>query len=234
MLGLFSACGIGKRKHHTIAITSVDEAVLEIKIERDKLRMYERRLVEVYNREDQAARELLKRGEKDRAKLALQRKVYQKKLMEQANGMIDNLNEMVNSMDMAEMQREFAQVMATGKKTLDSILSQCNVEDVERLMEETQESLAYADEVADLLSGTLSTEDFADCDDELDAIAAELAMEDAEKITPAPVTAKESVESVQVKPIEKTAAPVEPTEVEKEAVEESEESESEEELAFAV
>lgn len=75
-----------------------DKAILDLKIQRDRLHQYQKRLDRLVEKETQIAKELVRRGERKKALLTLRKKRYQISLMEKTDGQIFNLEQMVISL----------------------------------------------------------------------------------------------------------------------------------------
>lgn len=75
----------------------VVSAILDMKIQRDKIKQYRKKIQAVLNREHEIAIECLRKGDKSRAKLALRRKKYQEQLLEKADKQLETLEELVCS-----------------------------------------------------------------------------------------------------------------------------------------
>ena len=78
-------------------ITPKDKAILDLKVQRDKLKKYQTQLESVRERETQVAQECLRRGDKKRALLALKKKKYQDSLLEKTDNQLMKLEELVRS-----------------------------------------------------------------------------------------------------------------------------------------
>lgn len=76
-------------------VTKQDEAVLQMKMQRDEVKKYQRRIRVVLNREVEIAKECLAKGDKQRALLALRKKKYQEKLLVQTDQQLATLEELV-------------------------------------------------------------------------------------------------------------------------------------------
>ena len=70
-------------------------AILDMKLQRDKIKQYRKRIQAVLSREHEIAIECLRKGDKPRAKLALRRKKYQEQLLEKADKQLETLEELV-------------------------------------------------------------------------------------------------------------------------------------------
>ena len=77
------------------AITSQDKAVYDLKVQRDRLRKFQVKNDAIVTRETAIARELLRKGQKERARLVLRKKKYHENLIQQTYGKLANLEELV-------------------------------------------------------------------------------------------------------------------------------------------
>lgn len=83
-------------------VTSRDRAVLELKVQRDRLKQYQKKINLVLLRETEIAKEQLRAGNKEKALLALKKKKYQEQLMEKTNGQLFNLEQLVSCLFMRD------------------------------------------------------------------------------------------------------------------------------------
>lgn len=63
-------------------VTEEDRVVLQMKVQRDKLKQYKRQLEMRLERERQVASRLVKEGKRDRALIILRKKKYMEKMIE--------------------------------------------------------------------------------------------------------------------------------------------------------
>merc|ERR1712144_188245 len=116
-------------------ISAQDKAILDMKNQRDKLHQYQRRITVLTDREKEIAKQMLAKGDKPKALLALRRKKYQESLLEKTDAQLEQL---------------------------------------EKLMGETADAVAYQQEVSDMLGGRISNQDEDEVEDELAALEAEV------------------------------------------------------------
>jgi len=140
-------------------VTALDKATLDLKNQRDKLKQYQKKIGTVVERETQIAKQLLQQSKKKQALLALKKKKYQEGLLEKTDKMLMNLDEMVNSIEFAQMEKEIFDRLKSGNETLKEIHKEMSIEAVEQLMEDTQEAIQYQKDVSDILAGKLTQED---------------------------------------------------------------------------
>ena len=100
---------------------------------------------EVIERETDVARKLLRAKKKDRALLVLKKKKYQTKMLEQTDGQLLNIEEMVESIEFAHLQQKVFDALKNGSDSLQKINSEMDIDAVEQLMSDTAEAVAYQD-----------------------------------------------------------------------------------------
>ncbi|KAJ2744287.1 Vacuolar protein sorting-associated protein 20 [Coemansia sp. BCRC 34301] len=140
-------------------ITAQDKAILDMKVQRDKLRMYQKRVQVVLDREDSLARELLLKGDKKRALLALRRRKYQEQMIRTTDDQLFNLQHLVETIEFSLVQKDVIFGLEQGSKVLTQLNKEMRIEDVERLADNTVEAIAYQNEVSDILSSNMTAED---------------------------------------------------------------------------
>merc|ERR1712228_1042591 len=121
------------------------------------------------------------------AKLALRKKKYQTNLLEKARNQLFNIEELIENVESAQMQQDIVAAMQTGTELLQQINSEMDLDEVEQLMDDTAEAIAYQQELNEILSQSLTDVDDEDVLNELaqieqmEADQMELDMPDAPK-----------------------------------------------------
>jgi len=151
----------------TPKITAQDRAILDLKLQRDKLKQYQKKIQSILNREHEIAKQQLAAGHKDRALIALRRRKYQEGLLVKTDGQLENLEQLVSTIEFSLVEVSVLHGLKQGNAVLKEIHKELNVESVERLLEETAEAREYQREIDNLLTNSLSL-------DEEDAVQAEL------------------------------------------------------------
>eukprot|EP00127_Corallochytrium_limacisporum_P003534 Clim_evm17s150 gene=Clim_evmTU17s150 len=151
-------------------ISAQDRAVLDLKSQRDKLKMYQKKIETIADREKQCAKEALKKGDKQKAKLFLQKRKYQEKLLVKADTQLQNIEEMVQTIEWKVQEKEVFDQLTLGKDALQEINKQISIDDVDRLMDDTREAIEYQEEISRALGAKLTEEDDADVLAELDEL----------------------------------------------------------------
>jgi len=151
-------------------VTEKDRAVLELKRQRDKLKMYKNQLENVILRERAVARQLVqqiqatssadtKRLLKVRAELALKKKKFQEVLIERTEKQLFNLDELVNNLEFAVVEQQVFKALQSGTQSLQKLNSQMSLDDIDQLMSDSADAIRYQEEVSAMLSKELSPVD---------------------------------------------------------------------------
>lgn len=150
--------------------------VLDLKTQRDKLHQYQRKITVLTDRETAIARQMLAKGDKQRALLALRRKKYQESLLQKTDAQLEQLEKLTSSVEFALIQKDVFFGLQQGTKVLKEIhLEMGGLEHVEKMMGETAEEIAYQQEVSEMLGGRISNQDEDEVEEELAALEAEVA-----------------------------------------------------------
>lgn len=156
-------------------VTKRDRAILDLKLQRDKIRQYQVKIQHVLDREQEVAKECLRVGQKDRALLALRRRKYQESLLQKTDSQLANLEELVSTIEFSLVEMSVLHGLQQGNAVLAEIHKEMTIENVEKLLAETQDAREYQREINDMLSNTMTAEDE-------DAVLSELAELQAEAL----------------------------------------------------
>ncbi|KAG6832308.1 hypothetical protein H0H92_003541 [Tricholoma furcatifolium] len=178
-------------------VTAQDRAILDLKLQRDKLRQYQKKIQVVLDREHDIAKAHLAAGQKDRAIIALRRRKYQQSLLVKTDAQLENLEQLVSTIEFSLVEVSVLHGLKQGNEVLKEIHKEMNIESVEKLLEETQEAREYQrvnssvvihgrefnllhQEIGEMLSNNLTM-------DEEDAVQAELLQLQAEHLVDASI-----------------------------------------------
>uniref|UniRef100_A0A8C1I1D2 Charged multivesicular body protein 6b n=2 Tax=Cyprinus carpio TaxID=7962 RepID=A0A8C1I1D2_CYPCA len=168
----------GKKK--ATRVTEQDRAVLgsvlmqtdkstpkQLKQQRDKLKQYQKKITLQMEKERQLAKQLLNDGKKEKALLLLKKKRYQNQLLDKTENQISNLERMVQDIEFAQIEMKVFEGLKVGNDCLKKMHEMLSLEEVERIMDETHDSIEYQKQIDEMLAGSLTQEDE-------DAVLAEL------------------------------------------------------------
>ncbi|CAH1273859.1 CHMP6 [Branchiostoma lanceolatum] len=157
-----------KKKKEESRITEQDKAILQLKQQRDKLRQYQKKIQANLDREREVAKKLLKDGKKEKAKLLLKKKRYQENMLQKTDNQIDQVEKMVDDIEFASIEMKVVEGLKKGNDCLKEMHKILSLENVEKILDETQEAVEYQREIDDLLAGGILT------DEDEEAVLAEL------------------------------------------------------------
>ncbi|XP_006454623.1 hypothetical protein AGABI2DRAFT_60661 [Agaricus bisporus var. bisporus H97] len=140
-------------------ITAQDKAILDLKLQRDKLRQYQQKIQTILDREHAIAKAHLATGQKDRAVIALRRKKYQESMLVRTDKQMENLEQLVSTIEFSLVEVSVLHGLKQGNEVLKEIHREMDLEKVEKLLEETQEAREYQQEISDMLANNLTLED---------------------------------------------------------------------------
>ncbi|KAI6136544.1 Snf7 family [Pisolithus sp. B1] len=140
-------------------ITAQDRAILDLKLQRDKLKQYQRKIQVILDQEYEIAKSYLAAGDRDRATIALRRRKYQQSLLLKTDGQLENLEQLVSTIEFSLVEISVLHGLKQGNEVLKEIHREMSVESVEKLMGETQEAREYQLEIGNLLANQLSVDD---------------------------------------------------------------------------
>lgn len=146
-----------------------------MKLQRDKLQQYQKKITVLTDRETEVARECLRNKQPEKAKLALRRKKYQESLLQKTDQQLAQLEILVNDVEFARIQKDVLYGLQQGTSVLKEIHKEMGgIEGVEKLMEESAEARAYQQEVSDMLAERMTNQDEDEVEDELEKLEREV------------------------------------------------------------
>ncbi|GMM50159.1 ESCRT-III subunit protein [Starmerella bacillaris] len=160
-------------------VSSKDKAVLDLKLQRDKVKQYQKRLSLIGDRERELAKQSLAKGNKQRALLFLRKQKFQNQLLEKSFSQLSNLEELIESIEFAQVQQEVVKGLEQGAQTLKAINAEMSLDKIDKIMDDTAEGIAYQREIEQTLSSAISDEDELAIERDLERMEKEMMPETA-------------------------------------------------------
>lgn len=160
----------GKHKKTITRVTEQDKAVLQLKQQRDKLKQYQKRIELNLEKDRQLAKKLLEEGKRDRAKLLLRKKKYQENLLQNTDTQLNKLEQLTHDLEFTQIEIQVLDGLKNGNAALKKVHDILNIDEIEKIMEETREGIEKQRELDELISGQLTADDEESVEAELEAI----------------------------------------------------------------
>ncbi|KPA77912.1 hypothetical protein ABB37_06692 [Leptomonas pyrrhocoris] len=151
-----SSAANAKPKPEKSQITSSDKVRLQMKLQRDNLQAAVRKYERVASLEHEKAKELLLAGNKRKALYCLKREKAQEAQIATVTDMLNSVQHLIDTVEFAQVEGEVVAAMRDGKSELDNLNKMLNIDDIEKLMDETSESIEEANQINALLSQPLA------------------------------------------------------------------------------
>ncbi|KAK6107098.1 Snf7 family protein [Brugia pahangi] len=156
----------GKQRPALPPVSQQDQAILQLKNQRDKMKQYIRRNEKQMEREKDLAKQLIKANKKDRALLILKKKRYQESMTEKMLQQLDQIERMVSDLEFVVIEQKVVEQLRHGNEVLKRMNQMISVDDIERIMDETKEAAEFQEEISNMLSGKLGEDDLEEVEKE--------------------------------------------------------------------
>ncbi|GME81710.1 unnamed protein product [Ambrosiozyma monospora] len=154
-------------------VTAQDKAILQLKLQRDKLHKATIRIQTVINRETEIAKQSLKQDNKHRALLALRKKKYQQNLLTTVEKQSDTLESLINTIEFKLIEKDVLYGLQQGNTVLKQLNNEMSLEKVEKIMDDSEEGVRYQEELSERLGDLMSNSLEDEVELELQALEAE-------------------------------------------------------------
>lgn len=173
-------------------VTAQDRAILQLKQQRDKIKIYQKKTEKDIEKNKEMAIQLFRNGFKDRALVVLRRKKCMEEIVARTDQQLDTLEQLVNDIEYTQIEVSVVEGLKVGTEALKQLNSLMNIDDIQQLMEDNEEAAEKQREITDILARSAVRFDEDDLMKELDKYAA------AEKQVEEEKEAKEAAEVPEV------------------------------------
>jgi len=159
-----------------ITLTETEKAILECKSCRDKISKYIRNLEQKEIKSREKAKELLRKKQRERAKLYLKQCKLFNEQSKVADGQLQMINEQIVNIESTSNMRECMDCLNKGKSALKNLQKGVNLEHWENIRDEMDELKERDREIKDFFKerGIDEEEYEAECEDELNKLLKEM------------------------------------------------------------
>lgn len=158
----------------TTRISQEDKDIAQLKFTRDKVKTFLKKLESNIKACKDAVKACIQNKDKSKALLALKKQKYLEKNFESGQNQLMNIEQIINDVEQAQIQRDVVKAMKQGTDFLKQVNEQLNINDVEKLMADTADAIEYQQEVGRILAqqGTVDDSDLEKELEKLDEIEA--------------------------------------------------------------
>uniref|UniRef100_A0A6G1SE14 Charged multivesicular body protein 6 n=1 Tax=Aceria tosichella TaxID=561515 RepID=A0A6G1SE14_9ACAR len=187
-------------------ITAQDRAILQLKQQRDKIKIYQKRTESELARNAELALNLFKNGMKDRAIIVMRRKKMMEDILTRTDKQLETLESLVADIEYTQIEVSVVEGLRVGSEALKQLNSLMNIDDIQQMMEDNAEAAEKQREISAILSQ--SSERYAEDDllKELEKYQTEATAAKLDKLPSVPSEVKPAPE--QTVPAEETAEPI--------------------------
>lgn len=149
-------------------VSKQDLAILQLKQQRDKIRMYQKRTELELDKSKETALKLFQNDMKERALIVMKRRKCMQDIIHRTDKQLETLEQLVSEIEFTQAEVSVIQGLKIGNEALKQLTSLMNVEDIQQMLEDTQEAAEKQKEITDLLSGSAERFDDSELLQELD------------------------------------------------------------------
>lgn len=195
-------------------ITSTDQALLQVKIARDKVKKERKKNDKIVAALHEKAREMLGQDNKDRAKFLLRRRKYLLVRMQQLENQLHSLESMIDRIEEKAIEKQVFDGLREGTDELKKLQSEMDIDSIDALMDDSREAMQKQEEISQALSQQLNEDDEDDVQESLQELEKSMLETDLEKASPATHTlpSKEPTDTNQEEQEQESADAVSDTE----------------------
>lgn len=155
-------------------ITAQDKAIFQLKRQRDNLKQYQRKLNVVIDRQTRLAKQAIKDGKPDKAKVYLRLKKQQQSVISTTYDQLGNLENLIGTIEFKLIEKDVVYGLSQGNEVLKRLNNEMSVEKIDKVLDDLEDEKLKVDEVSDLLGSGLSNSQETEVEDELEALEREL------------------------------------------------------------
>ena len=163
-------------KNKNVPLTNIEQAILQCKQCRDRIKGYIRNLEKKENKSKEKAKELLKNKQRDRAKLYLKQCKLFREQSKVADAQLDSINQQISNIESTCNMSECMSCLKQGNIALKQLQKEVNIEHWEDIRDDLEEMKERDREIGEFFreKGIDEEEYEAECEDELNKLLYEI------------------------------------------------------------
>lgn len=158
----------------TPRVTAQDKAILQLKQQRDKIKIYQKKTESELESNKQLALELFRNGMKERALVVMKRRRCMEEIIARTDKQLETLEQLVSDIEFTQAEVSVVEGLKTGTEALKQLNSLMNISDIQQMMEDNQEAAEKQKEISDILQRSAERFDEAELLEELDLMVDKL------------------------------------------------------------
>ena len=136
-----------------------DQSILALKIERDNIIKYRKRLEMSSFTETKAAKMQLSKSKRERAIQCLQKRKFLDMQIENLDGMLLNIEKIISTLEIANIQQNVIRAIKSGNDMLKLLNESVTLDNVKKLMNESHEAMEFQNELSQLIKNVQLDDD---------------------------------------------------------------------------
>lgn len=165
-------------------ITAQDKAIYQLKSQRDNLKQYHKRLNVIIDRQTTLAKQALKEGKPEKAKLYLKLKKQQQSVVNKTYDQLGNLENLIGTIEFKLIEKDVLYGLSQGNDVLKRLNSEMSVDKIDKILDDLEDEKLKVDEVSDMLGSGLSNAEETEVDEEFERMEAELGLGEKKETVP--------------------------------------------------
>ena len=158
-----------KKKKKEVKLDNQENAILECKMCRDKIKKYIKNLEKNAAQKKENAKEALKAKNKDRARMNLRLEKMYREQIKTADGQLEMIENQISQIETAQSQKDALSVLKQGNEVLKKLQSEVNVEKFQEIADDLDELKEQNNEISEFFKAR-GIEEEEDVNDELDKL----------------------------------------------------------------
>lgn len=150
-------------------VTAQDRAVLQLKQQRDKIKIYQKRTESDLASNKELALKLFQAGKKDRALILMRRKKCLEDVLSRTDKQLETLEQLVVDLEYTQIEVSVVEGLKVGSEALKQLNNLMNIDDIQQMMEDNEEAARKQQEISDILQKSSERYDEQDLLKELDS-----------------------------------------------------------------